>query len=268
MLVTVPPSTDVDIAMREGPGVPAAPLLARQVAVGDLHLARDFYGFLSWTEHDGRPLGLVGASTGTAPLVSIVRCAAARRLAVPMALLHSSRDHATELLGIILIFIVLNQYLTWTLMGVMEEKASRVVEVLLATVRPVQLLVGKVVGIGAVALAQAVSLVVFALVLAKAVGPNLVHDSAPLVIAVTLVWLVLEHAFYSWLCATAGPLAEREDQVQSVALPLSVPLIFGYIVSLAGVSTGSASLLVKVLSYVPFTAPFVTPTRVGFGVAT
>jgi ABC-2 type transport system permease protein len=175
---------------------------------------------------------------------------------------------ATALLGVILIFIVLTQYLTWTLMGVMEEKASRVVEVLLATLRPTQLLAGKVIGIGAVALAQAVALVAFALVLAKAVGSSLVHGAAPLVVAATLVWLILGYAFYSWLYAAAGSLAERQDQVQSLALPLSAPLIFGYIVSLTGVSSGNASLLVKVLAYLPPTAPFAMPTLVGFGEAT
>ena len=153
-------------------------------------------------------------------------------------------------------------------MGVMEEKASRVVEVLLATVRPTQLLAGKVIGIGAVALAQAVALVAFALVLAKAVGSSLVHGAAPLVVAATLVWLILGYAFYSWVYAAAGSLAERQDQVQSLALPLSAPLIFGYIVSLTGVSSGNASLLVKVLAYLPPTAPFAMPTLVGFGEAT
>jgi len=177
-------------------------------------------------------------------------------------------EEATALIGVILIFVVLTQYLTWTLMGVMEEKASRVVEVLLATVRPVQLLAGKVAGIGAVALLQAVSLVAFALVLAKVVGSSLVHGAAPLVVAATLVWLVLGYAFYSWLYAAAGSLAERQDQVQSMALPLSAPLIFGYIVSLTGVSSGNASLLVKVLAYLPPTAPFAMPTLVGFGGAT
>jgi ABC-2 type transport system permease protein len=175
---------------------------------------------------------------------------------------------ATALLGVILIFVVLTQYLTWTLMGVVEEKASRVVEVLLATVRPIQLLAGKVIGIGAVALAQAVALVAFALVLAKVVGSSLVHGAALLVLAATLVWLVLGYAFYSWVYAAAGSLAERQDQVQSLALPLSAPLIFGYIVSLIGVSSGSPSLLVKVLAYLPPTAPFAMPTLVGFGEAT
>ncbi len=175
---------------------------------------------------------------------------------------------ATALLGVILIFVVLTQYLTWTLMGVMEEKASRVVEVLLATVRPIQLLAGKVIGIGAVALAQAVVLVAFALVLAEAVGSSLVHGAAPLAVAATLAWLVLGYAFYSWVYAAAGSLAERQDQVQSLALPLSAPLIFGYIVSLIGVSSGNPSLLVKVLAYLPPTAPFAMPTLIGFGEAT
>ncbi len=175
---------------------------------------------------------------------------------------------ATALLGVILIFVVLTQYLTWTLMGVMEEKSSRVVEVLLATVRPIQLLAGKVIGIGAVALAQAVALVAFALVLGEAVGSSVVHGAAPLVVAATLVWLVLGYAFYSWVYAAAGSLAERQDQVQSLALPLSAPLIFGYIVALIGVSSGSPSLLVKVLAYLPPTAPFAMPALVGLGQAT
>ncbi len=188
----------------------------------------------------------------------------------PVESVHPSKgatttEETTALLGVILIFIVLTQYLSWILMGVMEEKASRVIEVLLATVRPGQLLAGKVAGIGAVALLQALSLVAFALVLAKVVGSNLVNGAAPLVVAATLVWLVLGYAFYSWVYAAAGSLAERQDQVQSLALPLAAPLIFGYIVSLIGVSSGSASLLVKVLAYLPPTAPFAMPTLVGFG---
>jgi ABC-2 type transport system permease protein len=123
-------------------------------------------------------------------------------------------------------------------------------------------------GIGAAALLQAVSLVVFALVLAKVVGANLVHGTAPVVVGAVLVWLVLGYAFYSWVYAAAGSLAERQDQVQSLVLPLSVPLIFGYIVSLIGVSSGNASLLVKVLAYLPPTAPFAMPTLVGFGEVT
>ena len=59
------------------------------------------------------------------------------------------------MIGLVLLFFLLTQYNTWILIGVMQEKSSRVVEVLLATVRPLQLLGGKVLGIGLVALGQA-----------------------------------------------------------------------------------------------------------------
>ncbi len=180
----------------------------------------------------------------------------------------TTTGEATALIGVVLIFIVLGQYLSWTLMGVMEEKSSRVVEVLLATVRPLQLLAGKVIGIGFVALTQALSLVVVALAVSALTGSKVLSGSAPVVILVTLLWLILGYAFYSWVYAAAGSLAERQDQVQSLVLPLSAPLIFGYIVSLVGVSTGSPSLLVTILAYIPPTAPFAMTTLVGFGEVT
>ncbi len=172
---------------------------------------------------------------------------------------------ATSVIGLILIFIMLNQYNTWILMGVMEEKSSRVIEVLLAAVRPMQLLAGKVLGIGLVAFAQAALTVAFALVLAEAVGSNLLHGTAPVVLAATLVWLVLGYAFYCWVYAAAGSMVERQDQIQSLALPLSLPIIFGYIFALTTAGAGSASAFFTVLAYLPPTAPFAMPVLVSFG---
>jgi ABC-2 type transport system permease protein len=159
-------------------------------------------------------------------------------------------------IGLILVFLMLTQYNTWILMGVMQEKASRVVEVLLATVRPIQLLGGKVLGIGLVAMGQAAVIVVFALVLAEAVGSDLLHGTAPLVLASELVWLFLGYAFYCWVYAAAGSMAERQDQVQTLALPLSLPIIVGYVLALTTAATGNPSVLFEVLAYLPPTAPF------------
>jgi ABC-2 type transport system permease protein len=175
---------------------------------------------------------------------------------------------STALISVIVVFMILTQYLGWTLMGVMEEKASRVVEVLLAAVRPLELLTGKVLGIGAVALAQAAAVVAVALLAATAVGSSLVHGSAWVVVVAAFVWLVLGYAFYSWLYAAAGSLAERQDQVQSLALPLSLPLLVGYIASLSAAGSAGPSLLVRVLAFVPPTAPFAMPTLVGLGAVT
>ncbi len=174
----------------------------------------------------------------------------------------------TSVIGLVLVFLMLSQYNAWILIGVMEEKSSRVIEVLLAAVRPIQLLTGKVLGIGLVAFAQASVIVAFALALAKAVGSDLLHGTAPMVLASTLLWLVLGYAFYCWVYAAAGSMAERQDQVQSLAFPLSLPIVFGYIISLTAAGSGSASSFFKVLAYLPPTAPFAMPVLVGFGTVT
>ena len=162
-------------------------------------------------------------------------------------------------------FFLLTQYNTWTLIGVLEEKSSRVVEVLLATVPAVRLLAGKVLGIGLTVFAQAGLAVVVALSIAHATHSDVLHGTTTLSIAATLVWLVLGYAFYSWVYAAAGATVSRQDQVQSLAFPLALPVIFGYIVSLNAATSGSPSLLVHVLAYLPPTAPLAMPTLVGLG---
>jgi ABC-2 type transport system permease protein len=171
----------------------------------------------------------------------------------------------TSVIGVVLIFLMLTQYNTWILIGVMQEKASRVVEVLLATVRPLELLGGKVLGIGLVALGQAALIVAEAFILSKAVGSDLLHGTGPVLILSDLVWLVLGYAFYCWVYAAAGSTAERQDQVQTLALPLSLPIIIAYVYSITVASSGNPSVLFKVLAYLPPTAPFAMPVLVGLG---
>ncbi len=174
----------------------------------------------------------------------------------------------TDVIGIVLLFLMLTQYNTWILMGVMQEKASRVVEVLLATVRPIQLLGGKVLGIGLVAMGQASLIVAVALGLGAVVGSDLLHGSAPLVLLSQLLWLVLGYAFYCWVYAAAGSMAERQDQVQTLVLPLTLPILLGYVLAITTASTGNPSLFFKVLAYLPPTAPFEMPVLVGLGQVT
>jgi len=199
----------------------------------------------------------------------IAQLAGARPVPVlSLATTTAHRNVGTSIFGVILVFLMLQQYNTWILLGVMEEKSSRVVEVLLATVRPMQLLAGKVLGIGLVAMGQASVIVAFALCLGAAVGSNLLHGSAPTEVASALLWLVLGYAFYCWAYAAAASLAERQDQIQSVALPLSIPIVFGYVMALTAAVSGNASTLFKVLAYLPPTAPFAMPVLVGLGQVT
>lgn len=170
---------------------------------------------------------------------------------------------ATSIIGLVLLFLMLQQYNTWILIGVMQEKSSRVVEVLLATLRPIQLLGGKVLGIGLVALGQATIIVGFALIVGAAVGSDLLKGTGPPVLASELLWLVLGYAFYCWVYAAAGSTAERQDQIQTLALPLSIPILVGYVFSITVASTGSPDPLFKVLAYLPPTAPFCMTVLVG-----
>lgn len=227
------------------------------------------------TSNDASEIVQIAHDLGVAQALGAAHLSAAQSAAFAQAhALHvtslvpqraKSANIGASVFGLIFIFMMLQQYNTWTLLGVMEEKSSRVIEVLLSTLRPIQLLAGKVLGIGLVALAQATLIVSFALVLAKAVGSNLLHGAAPLEIVSVLVWLILGYAFYSWIYAAAGSMAERQDQVQTLALPLSVPLIIGYVASLIGASGTHASTLLTVLAYLPPTAPFAMPVLVGFG---
>jgi ABC-2 type transport system permease protein len=78
----------------------------------------------------------------------------------------------------------------------------------------------------------------------------------------------LGFTFYCWIYAAAGSMAERQDQIQSLAFPLSLPIIFGYVVSLTAVTSAAPGALVKVLAYLPPTAPFAMPVLVGLGAVT
>jgi ABC-2 type transport system permease protein len=177
----------------------------------------------------------------------------------------NSTATTTAVYGLILTYVLLSQYGAWILMGVVEEKSSRVVEVLLATLQPRQLLTGKVVGIGLVALLQAFLVVGVALGIGAGVGSTLVHGTAPTEVVATLVWLFVGYAFYSWTYAAAGSLAERMEHVQSLAFPIQLPMLLGYISSITAIGSTNPSTFVEVLAYLPPTAPFAMPLLVALG---
>ncbi|MDA8295588.1 MAG: ABC transporter permease [Actinomycetota bacterium] len=192
--------------------------------------------------------------------------ALARARPVPIVSLAKSTntsEQVASLIGLPLLFFMFIQYNTWTLLGVMEEESTRVVEVLLAAVRPTALLTGKVLGIGVLALVQAGLIVGVALSVAKATGSTLAKGTTPSFLAAIVIWLLVGYAFYAWVYAAAGSMAERRDQVQAIALPLSVPIAIGYVVGIIAQASANASLVTKVLAYLPPTAPFAMPALVG-----
>lgn len=165
--------------------------------------------------------------------------------------------------GLMLMYLAILSFGAWTLTGIAEEKSTRVVEVLLATLRPWQLLAGKIIGIGVLGLVQFLITITAALVLIRVTGafdlPAIPIDSA-----VTLVvWFVLGYSLFSVAFGTAGALVSRMEDAQTAAFPISIVAVLGFFAAF-GVLDDPGGLLGRILTFVPFTAPFVVPIRVAF----
>jgi ABC-2 type transport system permease protein len=165
----------------------------------------------------------------------------------------------------ILLFIMLQTYGQWVLQGVTREKSSRVVEVLLAMITPRQLLNGKIAGVGIVALIHAVVLIVVAFVTARVMGVDLTSGVSPGNLLLAAVWFLLGYGLYCGAFAAAGSLVSRVEDSQSVAFPVMLPLLFGYIVSFT--AAGGTSTLLWVLAFFPPTAVVAMPTMYAIGAA-
>jgi ABC-2 type transport system permease protein len=165
-----------------------------------------------------------------------------------------------------LLYGMLITYGLWVAMGVVEEKASRVIELLLATVRPLPLLSGKVVGLGLLGLAQLVLFAIVGLALAAATDAVELDGETLRTIPVVLVWFLLGYALYAWLYATAGVLVSRQEDVQSATTPLTILIICAFFVVFPAMGDPSGTLA-RVTSIVPFSSPLVMPGRVAVGEA-
>jgi ABC-2 type transport system permease protein len=171
----------------------------------------------------------------------------------------------TGLFTVVLVWILISAYGSQIAMGVGEEKQNRIVEVILASVRPLQLLVGKVTGIGVLALAQALLMVAVFLGLGAAVGSSLVHGAAAGIVIVGAVFLVLGYAFYCTAFAAAGSLVSRQSDVGTVVMPVQLPLIFAYALSYTVIYANGANAFYHVLGFLPPTAPIAMPVLYAAG---
>ena len=166
----------------------------------------------------------------------------------------------------ILMFISLQLCGAMIAQGVVEEKSSRVVELLLATVRPWQLMAGKVLGIGVIGLGQVVVLVAAAA--GSAAGFGLL-DGMDLDLGATVLWTIawflIGFTMYALLFAAAAALVSRQEDVGTVTTPILMLMMIPYIVSVSVAPFAPDSPVVVWLSYLPFTSPLIMPTRVAVG---
>jgi ABC-2 type transport system permease protein len=190
-------------------------------------------------------------------------------IALPVhSLSPPGRGLASRITGLsvaVLIYIIILTYGIRITIGVCEEKSTRVVEVLLTTLRPVQLLAGKVIGMGLLALAQIAAMVILYLALGHAVGSAQVRGASTSVVLAAGLWLVLGYAFYCTAYAAAGSLISRQSDAYNAAIPLQIPLILTYVLTNTVVYASSVNAFYHALAFIPFTAPVAMPVLVAVG---
>jgi ABC-2 type transport system permease protein len=187
--------------------------------------------------------------------------------------LEPPRQHegARLLLAIVvgvLVYIAIMIYGQIVAQGVVEEKASRIVEILLTTIRPWQLMAGKVLGIGLVGLAQ------LAAVMVAGVATGYATDSFafPSALAGTaalwaVVWFLLGYLVYALVFAALGALVSRQEDVGGVTAPAVMLIVLPYVAGATILPADPDNGFVALLSLIPFFAPMLMPMRSALDVA-
>lgn len=205
----------------------------------------------------------------------------------------------------ILIYITMIIYGMMVLRGVMEEKTNRIAEVIVSSVRPFQLMFGKIVGIGAVGITQFLLWIILIFTITSAAQFFVSHETLeqvralqqnggvmpgggmiqasegaqklynfqhtmntanwPLIITCFIFYFVGGYLFYAALFAAVGSVVEDVQNSQSLTLPVTMPIIFSFIIMTSAVQTPDSSLAIWA-SIIPFSSPIVMMARIAYGV--
>ena len=194
-----------------------------------------------------------------------------------------------------LIYMLMFIYGSMVMRGIMEEKISRVAEVMVSSVRPFQLMFGKIIGIGAVGLTQFLIWVVLILIGTTVFGSVVAGDdiqqmanaaqgkaaaaqeisgamqiaikqlNIPLLIGAFLFYFIFGYLFYAALFAAVGSaVSEDIQEAQSMMLPITIPIIFSFVAMSSAISNPTGDLAVW-CSIIPFTSPIIMMARLPFG---
>jgi ABC-2 type transport system permease protein len=168
------------------------------------------------------------------------------------------------IIAVVILYTLLVLFSQFVAQGVVEEKSTRVVELLLATLRPWQLLAGKILGLGVLGLVQIVVVAVIGVVGAVAFG--VVSFPAQLIgtVVAVVAWFVLGYAFYAAVFAAAASLVSRQEDLPSVITPTSMLLFAGLFISIRA-ATDPTGGLARVTSFIPGLSPLVMPVRQAAG---
>jgi ABC-2 type transport system permease protein len=173
-------------------------------------------------------------------------------------------------IGLVIAFLLYMSLIVYGQMvaqGVVEEKSSRVVEILLATLRPWQLLVGKVLGLGVVGLIQFAAITVVGLAAGLATGAIAVSGAAIGAVFAGLLWYLLGYFFYATIFAAAGSLVSRQEDAQSVLAPANLVIVVGFVFGFNLLINDPSGSLATVMALLPPFAPILMPGLTALGLA-
>jgi ABC-2 type transport system permease protein len=203
------------------------------------------------------------------------------------------------LFSAILVYFFIFLYGVQVMKSIIEEKANRILEVVVSSVTPFQLMVGKILGVALVSLTQFLIWVVTTFTLshwifdrfklerfsdeninqtlktsqdaAQALEVNEMLNfvgqiNFGLIIPVFIFFFLVGYLFYSSLFAAIGAASDAETDTQQFMLPITLPLIFSFIMA-PRILEMPDSTLAKILSYIPFTSPVVMMLRIPFGIS-
>jgi ABC-2 type transport system permease protein len=230
-------------------------------------------GVLDWMSTNGRP----GAPSFLLPSVQVNAAAGPTAGGAPPTAAEFAGRRIVGVVFVVLIFITLVIYGMWVAAGVVAEKTSRVMELMISAASARQLVIGKVAGIGLAGLTQTVAILAPAIAaivledpLARAllgpgssVAPSLAGLSIGL-LAAFLAFFVLGFILYALIYAAAGSLVSRAEDLQMLALPLSLIAIVGYLQAVLAL-TGGTGGFIRATSLVPLWSPFIMLTRLAVG---
>ena len=264
ILVERLPSDQLDVVFRTSGG----PDTTRTQLVGFAAIA---IGILDWTS-GLPPDSQLGAFQTPAFRVDSINApvASGQRL-------DEQQIASRSLLGavfVVLLFLTVLIYGMWVATGVVAEKSSRVMELMISAASTGQMLTGKVVGIGAAGLTQYAAVVIPALIvvvlqepIARAVlGPSWA-EGAPLVgltpalLAGYAVFFLLGFSLFALIYAAMGSFVSRADDLQMLSLPMSLVAMGGYLLALTALFGGAQGTVARVASFVPPFSPFVMLAR-------
>ncbi len=184
---------------------------------------------------------------------------------VPVQLLQPANPKDTQnlfaalALGVLL-WIALGQYGNMVAQSVVEEKATRIMEILLATIQPSRLLAGKVIGIGLVGLLQLTIVGAAALIAVRVTNVAAIPALGVASILADICWFVLGFLFYATAYSAVASLVSRQEEVQSAVGPISILQITGYLLMYATLPNPTGPLA-TVASLLPPFAPILMAVR-------